>query len=67
MTREELAGWVFIIALWVALLLVGFVVTLISAAVLGYVAYWIFMVAALGFKAADHQVCRWTGMKSPFD
>ena len=67
MTKEELSGWVFAIALWIALLLAAFVVLLISAAVLGYFAYWIFMAAVGGFKVAEHQMCRWTGIKSPFD
>lgn len=67
MTTEEVAGWMFIIVIYAAILLAAFVVLLISAAVLGFVGYWVCIAAVGGFKAAEHQMCRWTGTKSPFD
>jgi hypothetical protein len=67
MTQTEVAGWMFVIVIWIALLLGAFVILIIAAAVLGFIGYWVFAAAVGGFKVAEHIMCRWAGQKSPFD
>ncbi len=55
-----------VLALWAASLLVAVIALIVSAVALGFVGFWVFMAAALGFKYAEHIMCKWTGQKSPF-
>ena len=61
---NELVGWMLVFVFWAASLLVAVIALIVSAMVLGFVGFWIFMAAALGFKYAEHIMCRF-GIDSP--
>ena len=54
MSDLDVARWMLVLVIWLALLLGAFVIVVIAAAILGFIGYWVFAAAVGGFKFAEH-------------